>query len=72
MVHETVHRSAAKSVTFRILILLSDFVVIYLFTGEAALALGAILVSNLSGTLIYFGHERIWNRVQWGRRHKRA
>lgn len=70
--HETVIRSIVKSITFRAIILVSDFTVIYLFTKSVSLALGAILVSNLSGTFIYFAHERIWNLVHWGRNHKQS
>jgi len=68
--HESVYRSITKAVTFRILIIILDFIVIYLFTKRIDLTVGVIIVSNFSSTIAYFVHERIWNRVHWGKDHK--
>lgn len=59
-------RSLAKSITYRCVIMVLDFVVISFFTGSVKTALGFIVVSNIYTTVAYYFHERIWNRIQWG------
>jgi adenylylsulfate kinase len=60
-------RSAVKALTYRVFIVILDFLSIYLMTGKAKIALGFMLVSNVYTTVAYFGHERIWARIPWGR-----
>lgn len=66
--HESAKRSIVKSITFRILVMLGDGLIIYTITKKADLALSIILLSNLSSTIIYYVHERAWNKVKWGRK----
>jgi adenylylsulfate kinase len=40
---------------------------IYLFTGKVKIAIGFMLVSNLYTTIGYFFHERIWDKIKWGK-----
>ena len=71
--HEKVERSLIKSLSFRCLVVTSDFVVIFLLTHRYDLTIGVVIISNLSSTMLYFLHERIWNGIAWGRMHaKRA
>jgi uncharacterized membrane protein len=49
-------------------VLLSDAVVIYLFTRRYDLTIGLIVATNLASTILYFMHERVWDQVQWGRK----
>ncbi|MFA6339142.1 MAG: DUF2061 domain-containing protein [Candidatus Paceibacterota bacterium] len=62
-----IKRSILKSITFRILIILSDLVVVFAFTRRADITFGLVVSTNLASTLFYFIHERIWNKIQWGR-----
>jgi adenylylsulfate kinase len=64
---ETLSRSIVKSVAYRILIIALDFATIFWFTGKTNLAVGFVLVSNLYTTVAYFFHERIWDRIAWGK-----
>jgi adenylylsulfate kinase len=64
---ETLHRSIVKTVSYRVVILILDFTAIYLFTGKIKIALGFMIVSNIYTTLGYFIHERIWDRIKWGK-----
>lgn len=65
--HENIYRSITKAFTFRVLVMLADSVIIYALTHRYDLTLGVIILSNLSSTLIYFFHERVWNHVYWGK-----
>jgi adenylylsulfate kinase len=64
---EKLSRSIVKTVSYRIFILILDFTTIYLFTGKVKIAIGFMLVSNLYTTIGYFFHERIWDKIKWGK-----
>jgi uncharacterized membrane protein len=66
MSQETRIRSAIKAVSYRMVIVILDFSVIYLMTGKVAVALGFMVISNIYTTAAYFAHERIWDKVSWG------
>jgi uncharacterized membrane protein len=59
-------RSIAKAITYRVVIVCLDFVVIYVLTGKPQVALGFMIVSNIYTTVGYVLHERIWARITWG------
>ena len=39
----------------------------YVATGNLSVAGGLALVSSATGFVTYFLHERLWQRVRWGR-----
>lgn len=64
---ETLRRSIVKTISYRVVIVILDFVAVYIFTGEIKIAVGYTVVSNIYTTLGYFLHERIWDRIKWGK-----
>jgi len=60
-------RSIVKTVSYRVFILICDFVAVYLFTGKIKVALAFMIISNTYATVGYYFHERIWNKIKWGR-----
>jgi len=64
---ETVKRSVFKTISYRVVILVLDFAAIYLFTGKVKVAIGFMIVSNIYTTIGYFIHERIWDKIKWGK-----
>ena len=63
---ETVKRSLVKTISYRLLIIILDFLAIYFFTGKIKIAFLYTIVSNIYSTIIYFLHERIWLKISWG------
>ena len=61
-------RSLTKALTYRAIILVMDFTSIYLLTGKIETALGFMLVSNVYTSIAYYVHERIWDRIKWGKK----
>jgi uncharacterized membrane protein len=59
-------RSVVKAITYRGIIVVLDFVVIYLLTGKVATAAGFMIISNIYTTVAYFLHERVWSGIKWG------
>ncbi len=68
---ENVGRSIAKAVTFRAVILIADGLIIFAITHRFDVAIGVMFFSNVSSTILYFLHERVWNKIEWGRAHKK-
>jgi len=64
---ETLPRSIVKTISYRLIILILDFGSIYIFTGQVKVALGFMIVSNIYSTLGFFFHERIWDKIKWGK-----
>ena len=60
-------RSVVKSLTFRVLVVIADLIVIYLITRRIDTTLTVTIFTNLASTALYFLHERVWNKIQWGR-----
>lgn len=64
---EYLGRSVVKAVSYRIIVVVADFTAVYLFTRQVDIALGFVVVSNIYTSVLYFLHERFWDRVAWGR-----
>lgn len=59
-------RSVVKAITYRLIIVCLDFLVIYMLTGKVMTAAAFMVVSNIYTTLAYFLHERVWAGIKWG------
>ena len=65
--HERPTRSLVKALTFRVVVITSDLIIVYAITHRYDTTLGVVLFSNLSSSILYYTHERAWNGVHWGR-----
>jgi uncharacterized membrane protein len=64
--NDTAVRSVVKTVTWRITGSTATFLIAYALTGNFAVA-GVIGVTQMiSNTVLYYIHERVWNRIAWG------
>lgn len=61
-------RSAAKAITWRVVGTLDTFVLSYFITHKAITAASIAGFEVLTKTILYYFHERGWNKVQWGRK----
>ena len=64
---EHLSRSVVKAISYRVIVVIADFIAVYFFTQRVEIALGFVVVSNVYTTALYFLHERFWDRVPWGR-----
>ena len=60
-------RSVAKAVSWRATGTLDTFLISWLITGTAALAGGIAATEVATKVVLFYLHERAWNRVRWGR-----
>jgi uncharacterized membrane protein len=61
-------RTISKSVTWRALITVNNFMIPYLTTGSWQTALAFLTVATLLNVVVYYVHERAWNKVSWGKK----
>ena len=60
-------RSIAKSITWRLFSFMLTVVIIFVYTKNIKQALGVGAGIDLTKLVLYYGHERLWNRVHFGR-----
>lgn len=60
-------RSLAKAISYRVLGSLSTAGLVYLFTGNAKVSVGAGILDSVVKIVLYFLHERLWNSIPFGR-----
>lgn len=64
---DTSVRSLVKTVSWRITGSAATFLIAFLLTGNITVA-GIIGVTQMiSNSILYFIHERIWNKIVWGK-----
>ena len=65
---ETRTRTVFKAVSWRVLATLTTMTIVYLFTREEAITLGVGMSDVLAKIAFYYAHERVWQKVAWGKR----
>ena len=64
---DTPKRSIAKTVSWRITGSGATFAISYLISGDFSIASTIATVQLVANTILYFVHERVWNKVSWGK-----
>jgi len=60
--------SIAKAISWRALGTIDTMLISWLITGKLVLAVSIGTTELLTKTLLYYVHERIWNRIKFGRK----
>ncbi|AQS94953.1 MULTISPECIES: DUF2061 domain-containing protein [Polaribacter] len=60
-------RSVIKALSWRLIGTLDTLVVSYFLTGKIGLATSIASVDFVTKLILYFFHERIWNKIKWGK-----
>jgi|TARA_B110000503_G_C7122010_1_gene402922 uncharacterized membrane protein len=60
-------RSIAKALSWRVVGTLDTLIVSYALTGKIGLATSIASIDFLTKLILYFFHERIWNKIKWGK-----
>jgi uncharacterized membrane protein len=63
---ETHLRSVVKSATYRFFGTLATAIIAWVITGQWRLALGIGVADLITKLFIYYLHERIWHKIQFG------
>jgi len=65
--YERAMRSLGKVVTWRILVTITNFIGGYLASGSWQVGLGVVGFALVVNSILYFFHERAWNRIDAGK-----
>ena len=60
-------RSLVKTITWRITGSGATFGISYIISGNFIVASSIAGVQLITNTVLYFVHERAWDRIKWGR-----
>jgi uncharacterized membrane protein len=63
-------RSLVKTITFRLVIVFADMLIVFAITHRYDITFGYVVLTNIFKGIIYFFHERAWDKVDWGRYYK--
>lgn len=69
MYKEKRSRSIAKAVTYRLMSIIMDTILAYVITKSIKKTATLVIISNILSIILYYGHERIWNKHQWAKIH---
>jgi uncharacterized membrane protein len=64
---ESTKRSLAKTISWRVTGSGATFLITFLVSGDIKIAGTVALIQITANTLLYFLHERVWNKIKWGR-----
>ena len=60
-------RSIAKATSWRIIGTMDTLLISYILTGEVAIAASIASIDFATKMFLYFFHERLWNKISWGK-----
>ena len=63
-INDSHRKSLLKSVSWRVLGTVDTIVISWILTGKLTLALSIGSVEVFTKLILYYGHERIWNRIK--------
>jgi uncharacterized membrane protein len=67
-VSDTARRSLVKTISWRITGSGATFLISYAILGNVTISGTIAAIQLIFNTVLYFIHERIWNRIRWGQR----
>lgn len=67
MSYDSPVRSLAKAVSWRVTGTIDTFIISWIITGHVLLATGIAFTEILTKIVLFWLHERVWNRIKWGK-----
>ncbi len=64
---EEIKRSIFKTISWRVIGTITTVMISWLITGTLALAFSIGIVELTSKLVLYYFHERTWNKIKWGK-----
>lgn len=68
MYRESNIRTIAKGFSWRFFATSTTVVIVYIFFGRLDLAIAAGIIETISKVALYYVHEKLWQRVRWGKK----
>ena len=64
---ESKKRAFAKMISWRVIATFTTMTLVYIFTGKLMIAAGVGAVEVVAKMILYFFHERAWDKISRGR-----
>lgn len=64
---ESNYRSMVKALSWRILGTLDTILISWIISGNLNIAFSIGSIELITKTFIYYFHERLWNKIKWGK-----
>jgi len=64
---ETHHRTIVKTLSWRVFASLTTVLIVFVFTRKIVLSLGIGLAEMIVKTMVYYFHERMWTKINFGK-----
>lgn len=61
-------RTIFKTLSWRILASCTTLLLVYFFTSDVVISAGVCIIEMVVKTLIYYVHERVWDKTNFGRK----
>ncbi len=58
-------RSLAKTITYRLTNMVISFTLFTAITGSFQLGATLMVADATASSLLFYGHERLWNKIKW-------
>jgi len=68
MYKESNKRSIVKGISWRVIATTTTIIIVYLFFGRLDLAIATGMIETVLKVALYWGHERVWFKVRWGKK----
>lgn len=68
MYKETNIRSIVKGITWRVVATSTTMLIVYIFFGNLKLAIATGLLETVAKIALYWGHEKAWQKIRWGKK----
>jgi len=65
---ETNIRSIVKGITWRMVATGTTMGIVYVFFGNIELAIATGLLETVAKVGLYWGHEKVWQKIKWGKK----
>lgn len=65
---ESHSRTVLKAVSWRVIATMTTMILVYIFTKELFISIGVGVFEVLAKITFYYLHERIWQKVGWGKK----
>jgi uncharacterized membrane protein len=64
---EKINRTLVKGISWRSIMIIQYLLIGWWTTGSLAFGAGLAGFTTIVNSIIYFLHERFWNRINWGK-----
>jgi uncharacterized membrane protein len=65
---DTAERSLVKTISWRITGSGSTFLISWIISGNFIIASSIAAIQIVANTILYYVHERAWNKIGWGKK----